>query len=87
MGRFGGGEAMRVGDIIRHKPSGEKWLVAKVCENGGIIAAGWPCTYAETSDCELIEVCEDIQHADMLRRLASLPHDDPRWVPFAEVPS
>jgi hypothetical protein len=71
---------MRIGDIIHHKPSGEQWLVAKVCENGDIIAAGWPCTYAKASDCEMVEACGDIQHADMLRRLAGLPHDDPRYV-------
>ena len=29
---------MRIGDIVLHKPSGEHWVVAKVCEDVGVIA-------------------------------------------------
>lgn len=71
---------MRIGDIVSHKPSGEQWLVAKVCENGDIIAAGWPCTYGRAADCELIEACGDIQHADLIRRLRNLSPEDPRHI-------
>ena len=71
---------MRIGDIILHKPSGEHWVVARVCEDGDIIAAGWPCTYGNAWDVELLEACNDMRHAAMKRDLRGLPPDDPRHI-------
>ena len=72
---------MRIGDIVIHKPSGEQWLVARVCEDGSIIAAGWPCTYGESKDIDLTESCSDQVHEDLVASLRNLPSDDPRFIP------
>ena len=44
-------------DIVLHKPSGEKWVVAGVnAAEGLLIPKGWPFpTIAKISDCEVIE--------------------------------
>ena len=44
-------------DIVLHKPSGEKWIVAGVHYDGNtLIPMGYPFpSIAKTEDCELIE--------------------------------
>ena len=44
-------------DIVLHKPSGEKWVVAGVnAHDGKLIPKGYPFpSVANISDCELIE--------------------------------
>lgn len=46
---------IRAGDIVKHKPSNEKWLVCGVFD-GQVIPCGYPFpTIASIEDCELIE--------------------------------
>ena len=44
-------------DVVIHKPSGEKWLVAGVCaEQGKLIPCGYPFpSVVNLADCELLE--------------------------------
>jgi hypothetical protein len=72
---------MRPGDIVLHKPSSEQWLVGKVCENGGIYACGWPCSFAPADDIEMLEECTDDRHQELVARLKRLPIEDPRYIP------
>ena len=46
-------------DIVLHKPSGEKWVVAGVHYDGNtLIPKGYPFpSVAKTEDCELLESC------------------------------
>jgi hypothetical protein len=71
---------MRVGDIVRHKPSEQIWLIAKICDDGYLIPAGWPCSYEKISDCELVEACSDEAHYTMLKACSHLSDDDPRYI-------
>lgn len=44
------------GDVVRHGPSNEKWVVAYAdVERDEIAWFGWPPSYAKLSDCELLE--------------------------------
>lgn len=74
-------EVMRVGDVVFHKPSSERWTVAKVYDNGNIIAAGWPLTYGDAKDIEIVKRCNDEQHTIMKKQLSGLDKEDPRYVP------
>lgn len=45
---------MKPGDAVKHKPSGETWLVAAVSEDGKrLICCGWPESMADVNECEL----------------------------------
>lgn len=61
---------IRAGDGIRHKPTGEKWLVAAVSPNGReLVCCGWPETIAKISDCELLCQATDEGHEKLLREV------------------
>lgn len=62
---------MRAGDHIRHKPSGEEWVVA-YAEGEHVCACGWPHSLARRSDCELIKAASDAEHRALLVELAEL---------------
>lgn len=56
---------MRAGDCVRHRPTGEKWRVAYV--RGDHLAwCGWPPGEALVSDCDILELCSDEEHASAL---------------------
>ena len=50
-------DRIRPNDVVLHKPSGEKWVVAGVHYDGKtLIPKGYPFpSIADVSDCELIE--------------------------------
>lgn len=50
-------ERIRPNDIVLHKPSGEKWIVAGVnYDKGRLIPKGYPFpSFANIADCELLE--------------------------------
>lgn len=72
----------RAGDTVRHRPSGEEWLVACVCPppsfstGGDFYACGWPATCARSEDCDVLERCSDEEHEDLLRRVSNGRNDD-----------
>jgi len=66
---------LRAGDHVRHRPSGESWVVAY--QDGEYISwCGWPAGEARAADCEVIKAATDEEHRAMLDRLADL--DDKR---------
>lgn len=60
----------RAGDVVRHKPSGEEWVVAW-CDGDDLAWCGWPNGVARTSDCDLIRAASDEQHMKVCRDVAN----------------
>jgi hypothetical protein len=53
----------RCGDHVRHRPSGEEWVVAFAEPDRNEIAwAGWPDGRADLSDCDVIKVATEEEH-------------------------
>lgn len=81
-GQVEGGEGgVRAGDVVKHLPSGETWMVAGAYENGDILCAGWPCSLARKGDYEITHRATDAEHLDMLHKCAAMRPDsgyDPR---------
>lgn len=67
----------RAGDHVRHKPSGEDWVVAYV-DGDQLAWCGWPPGEANLSDCEIIKQATDAEHIELLERLAK--SSDSRFV-------
>lgn len=60
---------VKAGDSVRHRPSGESWLVAAVSPNGAeLVCCGWPETIAKVGDCEVIERCSEPSREEMIER-------------------
>jgi hypothetical protein len=59
---------LRIGDTVRHGPTGETWIVAAI-EQDDLYPAGWPETRARTADCTLVAACDDAGHARMVREV------------------
>jgi hypothetical protein len=61
---------MRAGDIVLHRPTGERWVVAYV--DGDYLAwCGWPEGEARVADCDLVEAVSDAKHREWLERIAA----------------
>lgn len=43
------------GDVVRHEPTGEKWLLIVDEHEGRVVPGGWPDTRAEAKDCVLLK--------------------------------
>jgi len=69
---------MRTGDLVKHKPSGEEWIVARVAGED-VFPCGWPCTMALKDDCEVIHACHDEDHDYWVAQMKKLPEFDPRF--------
>lgn len=69
---------IRAGDAVLHRPSGERWLVAAVNDQGDLYCAGWPCTRAEVADCDLVEATSEERHLEMVFACARIRDSDPR---------
>lgn len=72
---------MRTGDHVHHTATGEDWIVAKVCDDGDIIPAGWPPTRVRANEVKLTAPCSDATHNDMVERLKQIDPSDPRHIP------
>lgn len=58
----------RCGDHVRHKPSGEIWVLAYAdYERGEISAAGWPDSIEALANIELARAATDEEHAEAVR--------------------
>ena len=62
---------MRTGDVVRHKPSGETWVVA-YADSYDVICCGWPETIARPEECELIEACSDEEYWKLVERVSHI---------------
>lgn len=61
--------AIGPGDVVRHRPTGEQWVVAFV-DGDRLWWCGWPEGQAQLSDCELIETATEEQRLSLLLRMA-----------------
>lgn len=66
---------IRTGDRVRHKSSGEVWIVAAVDSSGGIYPCGWPEGRVSDEACELLYSCSDPEHWELIGRVASIRDD------------
>lgn len=68
---------IKTGDVVLHRPSGERWLVA-YAENGYVCACGWPETLAKESDCELVDSASEENRIRLLHEIANKQGNDTR---------
>lgn len=68
---------MRAGDVVRHTPTNEKWVVACV-EGNDLYWCGWLPGYAKVSDCVLVESATDDENRAALERWTAKECDDRR---------
>ena len=64
----------RCGDVVRHIPSGEEWIVAWA-EGDRLAWTGWPDGTAALSDCEVILRVSDDEHRAAVQEWACEPID------------
>lgn len=65
------------GDVVLHRPTGEKWLVA--CVQGDRLSwCGWPEGTANVADCDLIEKATSEKRRKLLDELAASSSDGHR---------
>lgn len=57
----------RCGDAVKHKPSGEEWLVAYCTSDGVLSPFGYPESIAKLSECEVVDKCSDDQHLALVK--------------------
>lgn len=62
---------MRTGDVVLHRPSGERWIVAAAYpEQGDMMWCGWPEGYARIADCEIVKAATDAEHWALVTEIA-----------------
>jgi hypothetical protein len=58
---------VRAGDVVKHGPTGETWVLAYADhERGEVSACGWPESIARIEDCEVINAASDAKHEEVL---------------------
>lgn len=65
------------GDTVKHKPTGEEWLVAGV-KGDRLMWCGWPEGWAALTDCELVEKATPAARDKLLHELAAMQGHDIR---------
>lgn len=60
------------GDIVRHAPTGEEWILIVDEWGGNVVPGGWPDTRADAKDCSLIKPSPDREKE--LRSTANSSH-------------
>jgi len=68
---------LRSGDVVLHRPSGEKWVLA-YAEGEEVSACGWPFSIARAADCDLVKAATDEQHIAMLASWGDEEHRNDR---------
>ena len=66
-----GGFAFRAGDVVHHRPSGERWILATDEVDGRVYPMGWPESRAAASDCRMVRSATDAQRFSALMDVAS----------------
>lgn len=70
---------MDTGDVVLHKPTGEKWVVAYITTSGRhLVCCGWPESIAELADCDLVKSATPEQRFALLEQMASMTGCDSR---------
>jgi hypothetical protein len=68
---------IQTGDVVFHRPSGERWVTAFV-EGRYLSWCGWPEGMAHLEDCELVEKATPESRDKLLRQMADMNSDDSR---------
>ena len=68
---------IRCGDVVFHRPTRERWLVAWA-HGHELAPAGWPSCVARIKDCQVVRHCTDEEHEKEVRAWLSSRSDDPR---------
>jgi len=68
---------IRCGDIVFHRPTRERWLVAWA-HGHELAPAGWPGCIARVKDCQVVRHCTDEEHEKEVRAWLSSKTDDSR---------
>ena len=58
------------GDIVRHGPTCEEWVLACDEERGEVMPCGWPMCIAKAKDCSLVTAATEEARAAMLKTWA-----------------
>lgn len=64
---------LRCGDVVKHRPSDENWIVAFAdYEANELAPAGWPDSRADISDCDIVSRCSDEEYRRWVSEWTSL---------------
>lgn len=66
------GYTFRCNDLVRHVPSGRRWVLACDESDGYVYPMGWPEIRVDASDCVLLEPSTDFYRLANLRIVAEL---------------
>lgn len=55
------------GDVVRHGPTGEEWILACDEERGEVMPCGWPMCIAKSQDCALVKAATEDERSAMLK--------------------
>ncbi len=61
------------GDVVKHRPTGEEWIVAYV-DGPHLSWLGWPPGLALVADCRLVKKATAAERVGLLRELAHSQH-------------
>lgn len=76
--RATGCSTFRAGDVVKHHPTGETWILGTDECYGEVFPLGWPETSAKAKDCELVEAASEESRLSQLQQCAELPSSDIR---------
>lgn len=71
-------QCIDTGDYVRHGPTGETCVVARV-EGDRLAWLGWPPGWADLSDCTLVQKAAPGDREKLLRELAAGQHHCAGW--------
>lgn len=66
------------GDVVRHEPTGEDWVVAQV-QGDKLSWFGWPPGWAALSDCTLVRKASEEDRLRHLDELLASNHHCSAW--------
>jgi len=73
-------ETVDTGDIVLHKPTQEKWVVA-YADGGRVCVFGWPLTEAPVAECSMFLKATPKSRVDCLYRMRNIKDQtDPRYI-------
>ena len=66
----------RAGDIVKHGPTGEEWVLAVDQFGNEVSPCGWPETIAKAADCEIVTRASDKERHEQLLRSSKINQRD-----------
>lgn len=70
-------QPIEIGDHVRHEPTGEEWVVARI-SGDTLWWCGWPTGCTVLSECTLVEKASPESRAALIDELKRLPPSDSR---------